>query len=55
MRRQLLAATLTALLALGATACQVEEFEGDPLQDDPMDEGLENPTTTGDNTLYGDS
>lgn len=56
MRRQLLAAMLAGLMALAGTACQVEEFEGDPLQEEaPVEDGFQDPSSTGDDTLYGDS
>ena len=35
-RSKLLAGILSALLALSAMACTVEDFEGDPLEDDPL-------------------
>jgi hypothetical protein len=35
-RSKLLAGLLAAFFAFGAVACEVEDFEGDPLEDDPM-------------------
>jgi hypothetical protein len=35
-RRSLVAAFAACLLALTATACEMQEFEGDPLMDDPL-------------------
>lgn len=50
IRKQLLAGMLAGLLALAGTACQVDDFEGDPLQDDPLNEGLEQDDTFGNGT-----
>lgn len=39
-RRRLLAGILAALLAFAGLACETEDFEGDPLQDDaPVEDG----------------
>lgn len=47
LRARGFAALLALLLALAASACQVEEFEGDPLVEDPLHEGYEEPGDTG--------
>jgi hypothetical protein len=39
-RKTLVAGTLAAFLALAGVACEAEDFEGDPLEDDaPADNG----------------
>lgn len=42
-RSKFLAAILSAFLAFAGLACTAEDFDGDPLQDDPMmeDDGFD--------------
>lgn len=42
-RGRVLVWSLTGALALASAACQVEEFDGDPLEADPLHEGYEEP------------